>query len=107
MNAQEKIPLKIVRLAKRLRSTGWWFLVLGAIASIYPIAILFDPQATIQVNGVPTNDLFTKLGIAAFVLIFPVMGAFLAFTSKEKFERWLKKFDSRAKAFGQARFGPK
>jgi hypothetical protein len=107
MSTQETISAQNVKLAKRLRFVGWWFLVPGSILSIYQIAILFDPQASIPVNGVPTKDFVTKLTVAAFTLIIPVLGTFFAFTSKKKMQGLLAAFDRRAKAFVTGRLHPK
>jgi hypothetical protein len=101
MNSEEKVPPHIVRLAKRFRFTGWWFLLLGTPMCIYQIAILFNPEATIPVNGVPTKDFVTKLSVAAFVSIFPVIGAILAITPKKLMQGKLVSFDRWAKGFGR------
>ena len=48
--------------------------------------MLFDPSATIRVNGVETRDFGTKLGAAAFIAIFPVVGALLALLPQKRIE---------------------
>ena len=47
---------------------------------------LFDPAGTIRVNGVETASFGTKLGCAAFVFIFSLVGSLLAFLPQKKLE---------------------
>jgi hypothetical protein len=101
MNPDETTRAAAEKMARRLRMVGWWFLIIGLIVSIQPVAALFDPQAIIQVDGLSTSDFATKLGIAVFALIFPALGAFFAFTPKDRMGRrlmawiaWSKRFVS-------------
>jgi len=77
------------------RFGGWWFLILGSIMLIHPLAVLFDPDATMNVNGVPRKELSVKIATVAFVSIGPLLGALIVFTPKKKlaglmvaFEKW-------------------
>jgi hypothetical protein len=77
------------------RFGGWWFLILGSIMLLHPLAVLLDPDATMNVNGVPRKELSVKLGVAAFVSIGPLLGSLIVFTPKRKlaamivsFEKW-------------------
>lgn len=80
------------RMVTRFRFVAWVFLMLGSIVAADPVRILFDPRATIPVNGVPTSDFTTKLLVAGFVLIYPLIGAFLIFTPRRILVRWLIAF---------------
>lgn len=66
MSTEEKLSLRIERLAGSFKFIGWWFLFIGSIVCIQPVYVLFHPDATISVNGVPANDFATKLGVTAF-----------------------------------------
>jgi hypothetical protein len=99
MNLDQKIPAHVEKTAKSFRRVGWLFLIFGSIVAIDPIITLFDANAAIMVNGVPTKDLGTKLAITGFVLIFPILGGLLALSPKSKIEAALNTFDAWAKKF--------
>jgi len=58
--------------------------------SIGLLFTLLDPAASIRVNGVPTTDFVTKLGVFFFTTFFPVLGAVLAFLPQKKIEPLLR-----------------
>ena len=89
MTNQDKRQAHIARLAKLARYIGWIFLVGGSFLCIDPVRILFDGNATISVNGVPTTDFGTKLAVAAFTLMFPIIGGILAFTPTNIIQKFL------------------
>jgi hypothetical protein len=47
---------------------------------------LFDASASIRVNGVETRDFTTKLGVVAFIGLFPAIGALLALLPRKRIE---------------------
>ena len=87
MDTSDLAPFaKFIRQGK---ITGWWFLVGGSVCCLSAIPPVFNPPAPILVNGIPTNDFTTKLGVATFVASFPVVGALLAFTPKHAMQKGL------------------
>ena len=99
MNTEEHIPPHAKRMAWRLKLVGWWFLLIGSIVCIQPVYVVFRPDATISVNGVPTHSLPTKLGVALFAIMFPLIGNVLALTPRitmqkriVSFGRWAKEW---------------
>lgn len=57
-----------------LRGVGIAFLVAGIIGAVYFFPILVDSRATIDVNGVPTNDPLYKLLAVALPVAFGALG---------------------------------
>jgi hypothetical protein len=103
MISDEKAAAHIRTVATGFRFAGWWFLVLGSLASVWPVSILFDPSAAMPVNGVPHKDFPTKLGVAVLVLIAPAIGALLALSPRRKLEAALETFDRFAHDFVSSR----
>ena len=105
MNVQEPLSPSLTKKVDLFRYQCWAFLILGCLISVHPVRALFDPQATVLVDGTPTRDLSTKLGVAAFTLSFAVVGGLIALPSRKRFERWVAAFIrwSQAFAFGARR----
>jgi hypothetical protein len=80
------------RFVSRIRMLGWGFLLGGSIMSIGMIYTSFDPTQKITINGIPTYDFHAKLGVAAFTCIFPILGAFLAFTPRTLLEALFRRY---------------
>jgi len=99
MQENKIIPPHIMKFAKRLRFTGWLFLIFGLLVMIHPVAILFDPEVPMLVNGLPRAEFHIKLAAAHFAAIFPLLGAYLVFAPRTKIEGFLIKFDRFAHSF--------
>ena len=50
----------------------------------------YNPAGKITINGIPTYDFHKKLMVAAFSLVFPVVGALLSLTSRKTLEALLR-----------------
>ena len=74
---------KTIRAFRRL---GFVFLFGGGLMFIGFLFTLFDPAGTVSVNGIETSDFRTKLGCAAFIFIFPLIGSVLAFLPQKKLD---------------------
>ena len=108
MNTEEAIPPHIPKIAQSFRITGWWFLILGSLICIQPIAILFDPNATMNVNGVPTKEFGVKIGTAAMLFFFgPVLGGIFALSPRKKLEAAIAAFDRFAKSIMSSQLSSK
>ena len=92
MNVQEPLSPSLTKKVDLFRYHGWAFLILGSLISVQPVRALFDPQATVLVDGGLTSDLGTKLGVAAFTLSFAVVGGLIALPPRKTFERWVAAF---------------
>ena len=71
---------------QRFRFLGWAFLVVGGLMFFIFLFTLFDATASIRVNGVETRDFATKLSAAAFIVLFPIVGALLALLPQKRIE---------------------
>jgi hypothetical protein len=78
------------------RFGGWWFLILGSIMLLHPLAVLLDPDATMNVNGIPRKELSVKIATVAFVSIGPLLGSLIVFTPKRKLAGMIVSFEKRA-----------
>ena len=63
------------------------------------LTVLFDPNAEMLVDGVPTKSFSTKLGTAVFLSVPLVLGALLAFTPRKRMEQAFDTFNRFAKDF--------
>ena len=59
------------------RLVGWGFLSVGSIGAIFGFIVMINPNATMDVQGIPTTDVGLKsIGFLA-PLVFAVLGFFL------------------------------
>jgi hypothetical protein len=81
-NAQKEQAL--VKTVRAFRRVGWGFIVIGGGMLVIFLFTLFDPEGTIRVDGVEIRDFGTKLGVAAFLAVFPTVGSLLAFLPQKR-----------------------
>ena len=62
-----------------VRGFGWFFFLFGLGCSVFLFITFANPDSSITVNGVPTNDPKEKLGVALFPLMHALIGALLVF----------------------------
>ena len=58
---------------KFIRIIGYSGFVGGLLLALFNLYSLFNPKATVEVNGVPSTDVVYKI----FIVFMPVTGAFL------------------------------
>ena len=59
------------------RVLGAGFILVGGIFAFWGISLVLDPNATIDVNGVPSNDPWTKAIVLIVGLVVCVFGVLL------------------------------
>jgi hypothetical protein len=76
---------------KRLgyRIIGWWFIVLGGFMCLTFGNLMLDPEGVINYNGANTTSFEVKQNAFLFTVIFPVIGAILAFCPKRRLTKLL------------------
>lgn len=57
------------------RAIGWLFVTVGLPGTVGGLAMLFDPDATIEFNGVPTRAIPLKLVFVGLFTMFGCAGA--------------------------------
>jgi hypothetical protein len=92
MNPEEKFERDVARFTRSLRLIGGFFFVTGSCFFVYVVVTAFDPAGQMIVNHVKTTDFGTKLGVAAFIAIFPAIGAVCVFTPRPRLQRFLTPF---------------
>ena len=73
---------------------AWLFLsviIIGSIIVFFFIQAAQDPNAAIEINGVPTKDFTAKVGAIIFTALFPLFGIFLSFAPSNLLEKWTTK----------------
>lgn len=99
MISDEKQKKQIENIAKKLRSTGWMFLIFGSVMLICSVIILLDPEASISINRVSTSELSAKIEVTILALAFPIIGFVLVTVPKANWERIINAFNRWAKAW--------
>ncbi len=59
------------------RIVGVGFVLLGGIFTLWGLSLVSDPKATIDVNGVPSSDPWTKAIVLILGLVICVLGALM------------------------------
>ncbi|MGH7976041.1 MAG: hypothetical protein ACREC8_05220 [Limisphaerales bacterium] len=60
-----------------VRITGVWFILGGIVFIIWGLSLILNSDATINVNGVPSKDLWAKSIVLVAGLIISVLGILL------------------------------
>ncbi|WP_016958005.1 hypothetical protein [Catenovulum agarivorans] len=90
-NMDDELKKKIDVVVGLSRLAGGTLIIIGSILVFFFIQATLDPNATIEVNGVPTKDLNAKIGAVIFCILFPICGALLAFTPSKFMDKWAAK----------------
>ncbi|MCZ4250135.1 hypothetical protein [Pseudoalteromonas shioyasakiensis] len=73
------------------RLAGGMLIIIGSIIVFFFIQAAQDPNAAIEINGVPTKDFTAKVGAIIFTALFPLFGIFLSFAPSNLLEKWTTK----------------
>ncbi|MDK9682848.1 hypothetical protein [Pseudoalteromonas shioyasakiensis] len=73
------------------RLAGGMLIIIGSILVFFFIQAAQDPNAAIEINGVPTKDFTAKVGAVIFTALFPLFGIFLSFAPSNLLEKWTTK----------------
>ena len=73
------------------RLAGGMLIIIGSILVFFFIQAAQDPNAAIEINGVPTKDFTAKVGAVIFTALFPLFGLFLSFAPSNLLEKWTTK----------------
>lgn len=73
------------------RLAGGTLIIIGSILVYFFVQAALDPNAVIEINGVPTKDDNSKIIAVIFSGLFPIMGLFLAFTPSKYLDKWVAK----------------
>jgi len=73
------------------RLAGGMLIIIGSILVFFFIQAAQDPNAAIELNGVPTKDFTAKVGSVIFTALFPMFGIFLSFAPNNLLEKWATK----------------
>ncbi|MFQ3204752.1 MAG: hypothetical protein ACI87I_002914 [Pseudoalteromonas tetraodonis] len=77
------------------RIAGGTLILVGSILVFVFVQSALDPNAVIEINGVPTNDQTDKIIAAIFSALFPIAGLFLSFAPAKLLDNWAAKLISR------------
>lgn len=70
------------RVRKVFKFIGGWLVCCGLLFLGYSLFVLFDPEATVRINGEETKEFGIKLLFTIFSLVFTLIGLFFAFMPK-------------------------
>ncbi|MEP0355867.1 MAG: hypothetical protein ABJJ44_18100 [Paraglaciecola sp.] len=73
------------------RLTGATLIFVGSILVFVFTQAALDPNAIIEINGVPTKDSTDKIVAAIFSVLFPILGLFLSFAPAKLLDKWAAK----------------
>ncbi|WP_289032073.1 hypothetical protein [uncultured Paraglaciecola sp.] len=73
------------------RLAGATLIFVGSILVFVFIQAALEPNAVIEINGVPTNDSKDKIGAAVFSILLPILGLFLSFAPAKLLDKWAAK----------------
>ena len=93
MDAELKKKVDIIVGLSRLG--GGTLIIIGSILVFIFVQAALDPNAVIEINGVPTKDESSKIIAAIFSGLFPLMGLFLAFVPSKHLDKWVTKIVTR------------
>ena len=89
MDAELKKKVDIIVGLSRLG--GGTLIIIGSVLVFVFVQAALDPNAVIEINGVPTKDEISKIIAAIFSSLFPIMGLFLAFVPSKYLDKWVAK----------------
>ncbi len=73
------------------RLAGGTLIIIGSIGVFFFVQSALDPNAVIEINGVPTTEQNSKLVAVLFAAIFPMFGMVLSFAPSKKMDKWTSK----------------
>ena len=77
------------------RLAGGTLILIGSILVFFFVQAALDPNAIIEINGIPTKDESSKVIAAIFSGLFPIMGMFLSFAPSKYLDKWAAKIITR------------
>ncbi|MBO9490850.1 hypothetical protein J7384_19105 [Endozoicomonas sp. G2_1] len=86
MNQELKKKVDIVVGLSRL--AGGTLIIIGSILVFFFIQAALDPNAIIEINGVPTKDFSDKLIAVIFSALFFVLGVVLSFAPNKALDKF-------------------
>jgi hypothetical protein len=93
MDAELKKKVDVIVGLSRLG--GGTLIIIGSLVAFVFVQAALDPNAVIEINGVPTKDESSKIIAAIFSSLFPLIGLFLAFLPSKNFDKWVAKIVTR------------
>jgi len=93
MEAELKKRVDVIVGLSRL--AGGMLILIGCLLVFSFVQAALDPNALIEVNGVPTNDKSTKISAVLFACLFPIIGLFLAFAPNKLMDKLAAKIITR------------
>tara|TARA_Y100000034_G_scaffold97509_1_gene119095 strand:- start:63 stop:365 length:303 start_codon:yes stop_codon:yes gene_type:complete len=85
MDAELKKRVDVIVGLSRL--AGGMLIIIGCLLVFFFAQTAFDPNAVIEVNGIPTKDKSTKISALLFTCLFPIIGLFLAFSPSKLMDK--------------------
>ena len=77
------------------RLAGGTLILIGSILVFVFVQAALDPNAVIEINGVPTKDEGSKIIAAMFSGLFPITGVFLSFIPSKYLDKLVAKIITR------------
>jgi hypothetical protein len=77
------------------RLAGGTLIIIGSILVFIFVQAALDPNAVIEINGVPIKDEGSKIITAIFSGIFPIIGMFLSFAPSKYLDKRVAKIITR------------
>ena len=91
----EDLKKKVDAVVGFSRLAGGTLIIIGCILVFFFIQAALDPNAVIEINGVPTKDPMDKIMAVIFAAIFPLVGLFLSFAPDKILDKLAAKIISR------------
>jgi len=90
-----ELKKKVDTIVGLSRLGGGTLIIIGSILVYVFFQAALDPNAVIEINGVPTKDEGSKIIAAIFTGIFPIIGMFLSFAPSKHLDKWVAKIITR------------
>lgn len=83
----EELKKKVDTLVGFSRLAGGVLIIIGSILVFFATQAALDPNAVIEVNGVPTKEASDKIIAVVFTASFPILGLFLSFAPDQLMDK--------------------
>lgn len=91
----EELKKKVDTLVGFSRLAGGVAIIVGSLLVFFAAQAALDPNAVIEVNGVPTKKTSDKIMAVIFTALFPILGLFLSFAPDPLMDKLAAKAISR------------
>ena len=87
----EGLENKVDAFVRITRFTGLCLTVIGSIFFYSSVQALLDPNAVIEISGIPTTEQGDKITAVIVVSLLPLTGLFLSFVPSRYVDKWARR----------------